>query len=126
VLRPFGNDAWKRVTDEEQISFVGTLQYSSPEALFRKEEDSLEGGYAPQAEKPQLIRAKIKPSVLIENLLKSNPFDEFDAGEIARNFNLNPKVALMVLGTLSNHHKVEKTAAGKYRFPTANPVAAAQ
>jgi len=43
VLRPFGNDAWEPVTDEKQISFVGTLQYSSPEALFRKEEDSLEG-----------------------------------------------------------------------------------
>jgi eukaryotic-like serine/threonine-protein kinase len=43
VLRPFGADAWKPVTDEDQVSFVGTLQYSSPEALFRKEEDSLEG-----------------------------------------------------------------------------------
>jgi serine/threonine protein kinase len=43
VLRPFGNEAWKPVTDENQISFVGTLQYSSPEALFREEKDSLEG-----------------------------------------------------------------------------------
>lgn len=43
VLRPFGTDAWKPVTDEDQVSFVGTLQYSSPEALFRTEEDSLQG-----------------------------------------------------------------------------------
>jgi serine/threonine-protein kinase len=43
VLRPFGTEVWKPVTDEDQVSFVGTLQYSSPEALFREEEDSLEG-----------------------------------------------------------------------------------
>ena len=40
VIRPFGI---ADLTDEEQRVFVGTLQYSSPEFLFRKEEDSVEG-----------------------------------------------------------------------------------
>jgi len=43
VLRPFGSASWTPVTDDDQLSFVGTLQYSSPEALFRTEEDSEEG-----------------------------------------------------------------------------------
>lgn len=41
VLRPIGQPS---VTDDEGIkAFVGTLQYSSPEFLLRKEEDSIDG-----------------------------------------------------------------------------------
>lgn len=41
VLRPIGQPG---VTDDEGIkAFVGTLQYSSPEFLLRKEDDDLEG-----------------------------------------------------------------------------------
>ncbi len=40
VLRPFGETG---LTDTSEQHFVGTLQYSSPEFLFRKEEDTPEG-----------------------------------------------------------------------------------
>jgi serine/threonine protein kinase len=40
VLRPFGVAG---LTDEEQRTFVGTLQYSPPEFLVRQEEDTPEG-----------------------------------------------------------------------------------
>lgn len=41
VLRPFG---LSEITDDhEQKVFVGTLRYSPPELLYRKEEDSVEG-----------------------------------------------------------------------------------
>lgn len=40
VIRPFGETG---LTDEEQRIFVGTLQYSSPEFLFRTEEDTEDG-----------------------------------------------------------------------------------
>ncbi len=41
VLRPVGEPG---LTDHDELrSFVGTLQYSSPEFLLRKEEDSMEG-----------------------------------------------------------------------------------
>ncbi|MFN3657131.1 MAG: serine/threonine protein kinase [Pseudolabrys sp.] len=41
VLRPIGEPS---VTDDEGIkAFVGTLQYSSPEFLLRKEEDTIDG-----------------------------------------------------------------------------------
>lgn len=40
VIRPFGVAG---LTDEDQRVFVGTLQYSPPEFLFRLEKDSLEG-----------------------------------------------------------------------------------
>jgi serine/threonine protein kinase len=40
VLRPFGEAG---LTDTEGQHFVGTLQYSSPEFLFRKEEDTPDG-----------------------------------------------------------------------------------
>ena len=43
VLRPFDDAVWTPVTDEEQISFIGTLQYSSPEALFRLEDNTRNG-----------------------------------------------------------------------------------
>jgi serine/threonine protein kinase len=43
VVRPFGEAG---LTDTEGQHFVGTLQYSSPEFLFRKEEDSPEGWLA--------------------------------------------------------------------------------
>ena len=42
VLRPFGSNS--NATDDENIkNFVGTLQYSSPEFLLRKEDDTTEG-----------------------------------------------------------------------------------
>ena len=40
VIRPIG---FSNLTDREKQDFVGTLRYSSPEFLFREEEDSLEG-----------------------------------------------------------------------------------
>lgn len=40
VLRPFGETG---LTDTEGQQFVGTLQYSSPEFLFRTEQDTLDG-----------------------------------------------------------------------------------
>jgi len=40
VVRPFG---LSELTDEDQITFVGTLQYSSPEFLLRDEIDTMEG-----------------------------------------------------------------------------------
>lgn len=40
VLRPVGSS---NLTDVDQRSFIGTLRYSSPEFLERKEEDNLEG-----------------------------------------------------------------------------------
>jgi eukaryotic-like serine/threonine-protein kinase len=40
VIRPFG---LSEMTDEDQITFVGTLQYSSPEFLVRDEIDTMEG-----------------------------------------------------------------------------------
>lgn len=40
VLRPFGDS---NLTDEDARVFVGTLRYSSPEFLLRKECDSIEG-----------------------------------------------------------------------------------
>lgn len=40
VLRPIGNS---NITDEDQRNFIGTLQYSSPEFLFRNEEDTRDG-----------------------------------------------------------------------------------
>jgi serine/threonine protein kinase len=40
VLRPFGDPS---LTDEDSRNFVGTLQYSSPEFLFRTEQDTLDG-----------------------------------------------------------------------------------
>lgn len=40
VIRPFKVES---LTDAEQRVFLGTLRYSSPEFLFRKEENSLEG-----------------------------------------------------------------------------------
>lgn len=40
VLRPFGVSG---LTDEEARHFIGTLQYSSPEFLFRRENDSIDG-----------------------------------------------------------------------------------
>ena len=40
VLRPFGESG---LTDTEGQHFVGTLQYSSPEFLFRKEQDTPAG-----------------------------------------------------------------------------------
>lgn len=40
VLRPFGDPG---LTDEDQRVFVGTLRYSSPEFLLRKESDTPEG-----------------------------------------------------------------------------------
>jgi len=43
VLRPFGESG---LTDTEGQQFVGTLQYSSPEFLFRKEQDTPEGWLA--------------------------------------------------------------------------------
>ncbi len=43
VLRPFGDAG---LTDTEGQQFVGTLQYSSPEFLFRKERDTPEGWLA--------------------------------------------------------------------------------
>ncbi|MDY3562262.1 serine/threonine protein kinase [Gemmata sp. JC673] len=43
VLRPFGEVG---LTDVEGQHFVGTLQYSSPEFLFRNEEDTPEGWLA--------------------------------------------------------------------------------
>jgi eukaryotic-like serine/threonine-protein kinase len=43
VLRPFGETG---LTDTEGQQFVGTLQYSSPEFLFRREEDTPEGWLA--------------------------------------------------------------------------------
>ena len=43
VLRPFGDAS---LTDTEGQHFVGTLQYSSPEFLFRNEKDTPEGWLA--------------------------------------------------------------------------------
>lgn len=40
VIRPFG---MSEMTDEDQVTFVGTLQYSSPEFLIRDEIDTMEG-----------------------------------------------------------------------------------
>jgi len=40
VLRPFGDSHW---TDHDQRTFIGTLQYASPEVLFREEKDTAEG-----------------------------------------------------------------------------------
>ena len=40
VIRPIGDSD---ITDEEGRKFIGTLRYSSPEFLARKEEDSAEG-----------------------------------------------------------------------------------
>lgn len=40
VLRPIGSS---NLTDIDQRSFIGTLRYSSPEFLERKEEDTLDG-----------------------------------------------------------------------------------
>lgn len=40
VIRPFG---LSDMTDEDQVTFVGTLQYSSPEFLLRDEVDTMEG-----------------------------------------------------------------------------------
>lgn len=40
VIRPFG---LSELTDEDQKTFVGTLQYSSPEFLLRDEIDTMEG-----------------------------------------------------------------------------------
>lgn len=40
VLRPFGSS---NLTDLDQRPFIGTLRYSSPEFLSRKEQDSMEG-----------------------------------------------------------------------------------
>lgn len=40
VLRPIG---YSNLTDVDQRPFIGTLRYSSPEFLERKEEDTLEG-----------------------------------------------------------------------------------
>lgn len=43
VLRPFGSAREPPMTDLEQLHFVGTLQYASPEFLARAEDDSPEG-----------------------------------------------------------------------------------
>ncbi|MBC8029914.1 MAG: protein kinase [Pyrinomonadaceae bacterium] len=40
VIRPFG---LSEMTDEDQVTFVGTLQYSSPEFLLRDEIDTMDG-----------------------------------------------------------------------------------
>src|SRR6266851_1321188 len=40
VIRPFG---LIEMTDEDQVTFVGTLQYSSPEFLLRDEIDTMDG-----------------------------------------------------------------------------------
>lgn len=40
VIRPFG---LSEMTDEDQVTFVGTLQYSSPEFLMRDEIDTMDG-----------------------------------------------------------------------------------
>jgi len=80
----------------------------------------------PQAKKPQLVRSKIKPGILIAHFLSTNPGKEFSAEELATRFSMNTKVAQMVLGKLISQGKVEKTSTGKYRCPIEHPIAAAQ
>lgn len=43
VLRPFGSVAEDAITDNEELVFIGTLQYASPEFIRRVEDDNLEG-----------------------------------------------------------------------------------
>ena len=43
VLKPRTHAGEKSITDLEQLSFIGTLQYSSPEYLFRREKNDVDG-----------------------------------------------------------------------------------
>ena len=43
VLKPRTHAGEKSITDLEQLSFIGTLQYSSPEYLFRQEKNDADG-----------------------------------------------------------------------------------
>ena len=66
VLRPFGESG---LTDTDGQHFVGTLQYSSPEFLFRKEEDTPEGWRA---------LAFYQIGAVLHDLIKKKPiFEEF-------------------------------------------------
>jgi eukaryotic-like serine/threonine-protein kinase len=66
VLRPFGETG---LTDTEGQQFVGTLQYSSPELLFRMEQDTLDGWRA---------LAFYQIGAVLHDLIKKTPlFDEF-------------------------------------------------
>jgi len=66
VLRPFGETG---LTDTEGQQFVGTLQYSSPEFLFRTEEDTPDGWLA-------LAFYQIG-AVLYDLLMKRTIFEEY-------------------------------------------------
>jgi len=46
VIRPYGAAGESALTDKEKKLFVGTLQYSSPEYLLRKEKEGEEGALA--------------------------------------------------------------------------------
>ncbi|MBN1512323.1 MAG: protein kinase [Phycisphaerae bacterium] len=66
VLRPFGESG---LTDSEGQQFVGTLQYSSPEFLFRNEKDTPEGW---------LALAFYQIGAVLYDMLKKKPiFEEF-------------------------------------------------
>lgn len=66
VLRPFGETG---LTDTEGQQFVGTLQYSSPEFLFRNEKDDPDGW---------LALAFYQIGAVLHDLIKKKPiFDEF-------------------------------------------------
>lgn len=66
VLRPFGEAG---LTDTEGQHFVGTLQYSSPEFLFRNEKDTPEGW---------LALAFYQIGAVLHDLLTKKPiFEEF-------------------------------------------------
>ena len=82
--------------------------------------------------KPAKASAKVapktakKPGESIADLLSNNPFQEFEAGDIARNFGMNPKVVQMVLGKLIQQNRAVKTANGAYQHPSGNATAATQ
>lgn len=66
VLRPFEDP---NLTDEDARNFIGTLRYSSPEFLVRKEEDSEEGWRA--------ITFYQLGAVLHDMIMRKPLFDEF-------------------------------------------------
>lgn len=66
VLRPFGEAG---LTDSEGQQFIGTLQYSSPEFLFRKEQDTPDGWRA--------LAIYQMGAVLHDLLTKRTIFEEF-------------------------------------------------
>lgn len=62
----------------------------------------------------------------MEMLLRSEPKAEFSAEDMAANYSLHLRVAMMLLGKLIKEGRAEKTEAGKYRYPATRQAAVVQ